>query len=80
MTAQFVEGAKIALTIARQHGCDYALLIDGSPSCGSDLIYDGSFSGAKHPGAGVTAAFLRAHGVEVFSDAEIERLEARLGE
>lgn len=80
VTAPFVEGAKIALALARQQGCAYALLIDGSPSCGSNLIYNGSFSGAKHSGAGVTTAFLRANGVEVFSEAEIETLEARLGE
>lgn len=78
VTGLFVAGARIALDLARQHGCRFALLIDGSPSCGSAFIYDGSFSGAKHPGAGVTAAFLRENGVEVFSDADIEALEARL--
>ncbi|MGO8352268.1 DUF523 domain-containing protein, partial [Rhizobium johnstonii] len=49
----------------------YALLIDGSPSCGSGFIYDGTFSGRKHAGNGVTAAALKADGVEVFSDCEI---------
>lgn len=79
VTGRFVEGARIALGLAREHGCRFALLIDGSPSCGSGFIYDGSFSGGKHPGAGVTAALLRENGVEVFSDREIEALEARLG-
>lgn len=78
VTAQFIEGAQIALDLANQHDCRFALLIDGSPSCGSGLIYDGSFSGIKHPGAGVTAALLRMNGIEVFCDSEIEALEARL--
>lgn len=78
VTAQFIEGARIALDLARRHDCRFALLIDGSPSCGSGLIHDGSFSGIRHPGAGVTATFLRANGIEVFSDREIEALETRL--
>ncbi|MCX8999043.1 DUF523 domain-containing protein [Rhizobiaceae bacterium BDR2-2] len=80
VTRRFVDGARIALDLARAHGCRFALLIDGSPSCGSGFIYDGSFSGQKHPGAGVTAALLRENGVEVFSDREIGALETRLGE
>ena len=78
VTDPFIEGARIALRIARENGCRFALLIDGSPSCGSGMIYDGSFSGQKHPGSGVTVALLRANGIEVFSDREIETLAARL--
>lgn len=78
VTDPFIEGARIALRIARENGCRFALLIDGSPSCGSGMIYDGSFSGQKHPGSGVTVALLRANGIEVFSDREIEALAARL--
>ncbi|RYB97082.1 DUF523 domain-containing protein [Ciceribacter ferrooxidans] len=76
----FVEGGRKAVDFARAHGCAYALLIDGSPSCGSGFIYDGSFSGGRHPGLGVTAALLRRAGIEVFSDREIEALAARLAE
>lgn len=78
VTDTFIEGAKIALALARDHGCRFALLIDGSPSCGSGLIYDGSFSGTKHPGSGVTAALLRRNGIDVFSDREVEELDRRL--
>ncbi len=56
VTAQFVAGARKALAFAQDNGCRYALLIDGSPSCGSVAVYDGSFSGRKHAGNGVTAA------------------------
>lgn len=78
VTDAFVQAAENAAALARENGCDYALLIDGSPSCGSLSIYDGSFSGTKHPGHGVTAARLMAEGIEVFADHEIDRLVARL--
>ena len=78
VTDPFIEGARIALRIARENGCRFALLIDGSPSCGSGMIYDGTFSRQKHAGSGVTVALLRANGIEVFSDREIEALAARL--
>jgi uncharacterized protein YbbK (DUF523 family) len=44
------------------------LFTDGSPTCGSQFIYDGTFSGQRKPGAGVAAALLREHGITVFSD------------
>lgn len=73
----FVAGAKTALALAQEHDCKFALLTDGSPSCGSTTIYDGTFAGKKHQGVGVTTALLRAHGVQVFAETEIDTL-ARL--
>lgn len=78
VTAPFVAGAQTALALARAHDCRFAILADGSPSCGSSFIYDGSFANRRHAGAGVTAALLRQHGIEVFSDTEIDALDARL--
>lgn len=78
VTDLYVAGAHAALKLALENGCRFALLIDGSPSCGSGFIYDGSFGGRKHAGSGVTAALLRQHGIEVFADWEIEALEKRL--
>ncbi|KVD90270.1 purine-nucleoside phosphorylase [Burkholderia stagnalis] len=80
VTAPYIAGAQVALSLARAHGCGFALLADGSPSCGSRFIYDGSFAGRKHPGAGVTAALLRQHGIEVFAESEIDALRARLAQ
>ena len=80
VTEEFLQAAENAVALARQNGCRYALLIDGSPSCGSDFIYDGTFSGRKLAGNGVTAAALKAAGVDVFSDREIERLIERISE
>ncbi|MCZ8179305.1 MAG: DUF523 domain-containing protein [Rhizobium sp.] len=78
VTEAFVEGGKKAVAFAREQGCDVALLIDGSPSCGSGFIYDGSFSGTRHPGFGVTAALMRQAGIAVFSDRELDRLAAHI--
>ncbi|WP_333630425.1 DUF523 domain-containing protein [Agrobacterium cavarae] len=76
VTDEFIAGANKALAFAKQHGCAYALLIDGSPSCGSIAIYDGTFSGVKHAGHGVTAALLSRAGIKVFSHTDIDRLDS----
>lgn len=74
VTDAFRQAAENALALARETGCSYALLIDGSPSCGSGFIYDGSFTGRRLKGEGVAAALLRENGIRVFSDKEIETL------
>lgn len=70
--------ARLALTTALQHGCRFALLTDGSPTCGSQHIYNGTFSGQQVNGQGVAAALLRQHGIEVFSHRHPEQLLARI--
>lgn len=78
LTGEFILAAEKALDTARRHGCLHALLIDGSPSCGSISIYDGSFSGQKRAGSGVTAALLTREGIAVFAPAGIRDLAAAL--
>lgn len=78
VTEAYLAGARIALEHATRHDCRYALLTDGSPSCGGSFIYDGSFQGRRIDGEGVTAALLRQHGIAVFSQAEISSLAAAL--
>ncbi|WP_411033553.1 DUF523 domain-containing protein [Shinella sp. BYT-45] len=80
VSAAYVDGARIALKIAHENGCRHALLIDGSPSCGSGFVYDGTFSGVRHAGQGVTAALLRRSGIAVYSDREVDRLVSDMGE
>lgn len=74
----FLAGAYGALRAARAAACRFALLTDGSPSCGSTFIYDGSFASRRQAGAGVTASLLRRHGIEVFAPAQIALLCDRL--
>ena len=80
VSAAYIEGAGIALAVAQENRCRHALLIDGSPSCGSGFVYDGSFSGVRHAGQGVTAALLRRNGIAVYSDREVDRLVSDMGE
>lgn len=78
VTEAFLDGARKALETARLHGCRFALLTEGSPSCGSGFIHDGRFDGSRHQGSGVTAALLRRHGIQVFSEERIGELAAAL--
>ena len=45
-----------------------AILKANSPSCSGFYIYDGTFSGTKIVGQGITAALLMEHGVRVYSE------------
>lgn len=78
VTASFVAGAEAALALARQHDIHHALLIDGSPSCGSSTIYDGKFDGTRHAASGVTAALLRQNGIAVFTERDVDALASAL--
>lgn len=78
VSAAFLAGARQALALAHKHGIRVAVLKTGSPSCGNRLTYDGTFSGVKVPGEGVTAALLRREGVLVFSELELEQAEVAL--
>nr|WP_062341386.1 DUF523 domain-containing protein [Herbidospora sakaeratensis] len=80
VTAHFLEGARQCLAVARSFGVRIAILKEGSPSCGSLRIYDGSFRGRVLPGEGVTAALLVANGVEVFGEDRIADAAARLSD
>ncbi|MNQ96823.1 hypothetical protein D3C85_1124430 [compost metagenome] len=71
VSAQFLSGAYQALELVQQHGIRIAILKTNSPSCGNLLTYDGTFSGVKVSGEGVTAALLKRHGVLVFSELEL---------
>jgi len=79
-TEAFRRGAEGALARARETGCGLAILKEGSPSCGVRRIYDGSFSGRSLPGQGLATELLTQHGLAVFSEAELEAVEARLRE
>lgn len=78
VTERYILGAWLTLQMAEQHGCRFALLTEGSPSCGSNVIYSGRFDGKQIAGNGVTAELLKAHGIEVFSDSNIDKLIARI--
>jgi uncharacterized protein YbbK (DUF523 family) len=68
----FRRGAETALETAKRLGIRIAVLKEGSPSCGSSFVYDGTFSGTRVAGHGVTTALLESNGVRVFDEASID--------
>lgn len=74
VTAEYRKGAEAALYLAQLNRADFAILKAKSPSCGKGLIYDGTFSGSKVPGNGVTAALLLENGIPVYTEEELDRL------
>lgn len=78
VTEEFISGAEKALLIALANNCVAAILTERSPSCGSSLIYDGSFSRVRKTGMGVTTALLHQNGIRVFNQHQIDDLELLL--
>ena len=74
VTEHYKKGAEAALYIAETLGVNTALLKAKSPSCGKGLIYDGTFTGNKIPGNGVTAQLLLDHGISVYTEEETDIL------
>jgi len=74
VTAEYTKGAETALFLAQLNRVDFAILKAKSPSCGKGLIYDGTFTGNKIPGNGVTVQLLQKNGIPVFSEEELEQL------
>ena len=75
VTKQFRKGAREALRLAQLFKCECAILKANSPSCGCGSVYDGTFSGRKVSGDGVTAALLKENGIRVCTEKEIENRE-----
>lgn len=80
VTNEYKKGAETALYIAKTVGADAAVLKANSPSCGKGVIYDGTFTGQKTAGDGVTAKRFAAAEIPVFTENEIEALLAFLDE
>jgi uncharacterized protein YbbK (DUF523 family) len=78
VTGHFLAGARIALETAQRERVRVAVLKARSPSCGTGRIYDGTFTGTLREGDGTTAALLRAHGIEVFDESQLDEVDARL--
>ena len=71
VSENYRRGAELALRIAELSHAELCILKSGSPSCGKGVIYDGSFSGKKIPGSGITAEMLSAAGYKVFTEKDI---------
>ena len=71
VTDQFIKGAEETLAIAKTVKAEYAILKSKSPSCGTGIIYAGTFKGDIRFGDGVTSATLKKHGFKVITENDI---------
>ncbi|MTD38971.1 DUF523 domain-containing protein [Erwinia sp. CPCC 100877] len=70
VTQQFMEGAITAYQELKARGITSIILKEGSPSCGSQLIYDGTFSGVTKAGIGVAAAYFMKQGIKIVPESK----------
>ena len=70
----FNKGALMTIDTVDKLNIKYAVLKDGSPSCGSTYIYDGSFTSTKIEGMGITAKALKNKGIIIYNENNIEKL------
>lgn len=73
VTEEFCKGAQMVLALAKELQPELIILKENSPSCGSNRIKDGSFTGKRIKGAGVTAALLMQSGFKVTSSEEFQK-------
>ena len=72
VTKEYTKGAEETLKLAKLFNVKKALLKAKSPSCGSNKIYDGTFSGTLTDGDGVTVRLLKENGIEVISEIDLD--------
>ncbi len=74
VTNNYLLGLDKVLKLIENEEIKYAVLKDGSPSCGSKYIYDGTFTGNKIYGMGITAEGLSKLGIKIITEKEIEEI------
>ena len=80
VTAAFLRGAGAAVDVARAAGARVAVLKDGSPSCATTYVHDGSFRDQRDRGQGVTATLLTRAGLRLFNEHQLEAAAACVAE
>jgi len=71
VSEMFLKGAEEVLKLAEIFKVKKAILKEGSPSCGVKYVYDGTFSGVKIHGRGITAQVLSDASIEIFSEEDL---------
>tara|TARA_R110001583_G_scaffold10417_4_gene47860 strand:- start:34600 stop:35058 length:459 start_codon:yes stop_codon:yes gene_type:complete len=74
-TSEFQNGAHKVLEMAKVCQVKKVILKANSPSCGSDYIYDGTFSGKLIEGDGLTSKLLLENDIEVYNETNWESRE-----
>lgn len=75
VTSEFTKGAEETVRIAKEQDVVCCIMKQRSPSCGSKVIYDGTFSGRRIPGQGIAVELLRNAGFPVFDETELDKVE-----
>ena len=73
-TCYFIKGAKVALGIYHNNNCVFAIFKEFSPSCGVNMVYDGTFSNKKIKGMGICAKLFEENGIKVYTEDDIDEL------
>ena len=68
VTDNFNKGAEFSLNKLEILEVDFAILKEGSPSCGVKRIYDGTFSGVKKDGMGITSRLFSNNNISFISE------------
>ncbi len=71
VTSEYKKGAEYALKLAKENNVEFCVFKANSPSCGKGVIYDGTFTGGKVSGNGVTAELLQMNGFKVLTENEL---------
>lgn len=75
LTLPYQIGAEKALLLCKEKNCKIAILKEKSPSCGKEMIYDGSFSGRLKKGMGITAHLLKENGIKIYNEFDFHKLK-----
>lgn len=68
VTNNYYLGARYALQLALNNNVKIAILKSNSPSCGSDLVYDGTFTHTLTTGDGITTKIFKANGIKIYTE------------
>ena len=71
VTSNFRQGAQEVLDLCKKLNITKVILKSNSPSCGCGTIYDGTFTGTKVPGNGITTELLLQNGIEVITEKDL---------
>lgn len=74
VTFEFNRGAHKVINIVNFCHCKKAILMDRSPSCGVNKVYNGKFNGTLIDGMGYTAKLLKDKGIELYTIDDIDQL------
>lgn len=74
VTNEYKKGAEYATALTYAHWCRYALLKKNSPSCSSNSVYDGTFTGKLVCGEGITVQEMKKANICIFDEDGIDEL------